>query len=250
MSNTKTIGVIPARFASHRFPGKMLADLAGKPLIQRVYENARKSSLGRLLIATDDARILKVCAGFGAECVMTSPSCPSGTDRIAEACRDIEADIVVNIQGDEPFISPGVIDKAVEILDNTPSTWVSTVACPARTPEDVASPDKVKVVMDGTGHALYFSRSPIPRVRDGGPFEHLIHIGLYAYRKDFLLSFVRLGPSPLEQAEKLEQLRILENGFRIRVARVPYDGFGIDTQEDLQHAVNRLCQNSSSSRAE
>lgn len=220
----RAVGVIPARFAASRFPGKPLAPIAGKPLVQRVWEGTCTAKrLGRVLVATDDERIAAACRGFGAEVVLTGAHHPTGTDRIAEAAAGIEADVVVNVQGDEPMIEGHVIDAAVAALDEDPGAAMSTVAHPAE-PEGVDDPNRVKLVLDRRGRALYFSRSRIPFPRGpsapdatpGTPW--LQHVGLYAYRRPFLLEFVRLAQTPLERIEALEQLRALEHGHAIRVA--------------------------------
>ncbi len=224
---SEIVVIIPARYASTRFPGKPLADLWGKPRLAE--------SVGRVLIATDDERIAEAARGFGAEVVMTRADHPSGTDRIAEVAAGLEAEIVVNVQGDEPLIEPAAIEAAVQPLLDDPSLEMATVCCPIETVEDLANPNVVKVVCDRSGCALYFSRLPIPFVRDkGADAERFRHIGLYAYRRDFLLSFARLAPTPLEQAEKLEQLRALEHGHRIRVIQVDHPSPGVDTPEELE----------------
>ncbi len=233
---SEIVAIIPARYASTRFPGKPLADLWGKPLIQHVWERARcAESVGRVLIATDDERIAGAARGFGAEVVMTRADHPSGTDRIAEAAAGLEAEIVVNLQGDEPLIEPAAIEAAVRPLQEDPALPMSTLCCPIETLEELANPNVVKVVCDRRGYALYFSRLPIPFVRDkGAGVERFRHIGLYAYRRDFLLAFAQLPPTPLEQAEKLEQLRALEHGHRIRVVPVDHLSPGVDTPEELE----------------
>ena len=211
----KTLGVIPARYGAQRFPGKPLALIAGKPLVQRVYEQARKAQrLDRIVIATDDTRIADVVKKFGGEVVMTSPACPSGTDRAAEVARQLDCDRVVNIQGDEPLMRPEMIDQLVDSLADYD---MATLARLIESAEVLANPNVVKVVFATTGNALYFSRHPIPFVRDiGATAPHFKHLGIYAYRRDFLLKFVQLPPSALEKTEKLEQLRALENGFAIK----------------------------------
>jgi 3-deoxy-manno-octulosonate cytidylyltransferase (CMP-KDO synthetase) len=219
MRLVRAVGVIPARFAATRFPGKPLAPIAGKPLVQRVWEGARSAKrLARVLVATDDERIAAVCRAFGAEAVLTGAHHPTGTDRIAEAAAGVDADVVVNIQGDEPLIEGHVIDAAVAALDEDPGAAMSTVAHPAE-PEGLDDPNRVKLVLDRRGRALYFSRSRIPYEREpGAGVRWLQHVGLYAYRRPFLLEFVRLAQTPLERTEELEQLRALEHGHAIRVA--------------------------------
>jgi len=235
----KAIGIIPARYHSTRLPGKPLVDIAGKPMIQHVYENSRRATvLERVLVATDDPRILKVVQGFGGEAVMTSAEHPTGSDRIAEVARGLDAEVVVNIQGDEPFVSPRMLEEVVGPLFEDPQLPMCTLMHPI--PERAyADPGVVKVVTDLKGNALYFSRSliPYPRVRQGHrAFEH---IGIYAYRREFLLTYTQLPPSPLERSESLEQLRVLENGYRLRVVltqAADYIPLSVDTPEDLQRA--------------
>jgi 3-deoxy-manno-octulosonate cytidylyltransferase (CMP-KDO synthetase) len=229
----RAVGVIPARFAATRFPGKPLAPIAGKPLVQRVWEGARTAKrLSRVLIATDDERIAAACRAFGAEAVLTGAHHPTGTDRIAEAAAGVETDVVVNIQGDEPLIEGHVIDAAVAALDEDPGAAMSTVAHPAE-PEGFDDPNRVKLVLDRRGRALYFSRSRIPYEREpGAPL--LQHVGLYAYRRPFLLEFVRLAQTPLERTEALEQLRALEHGHAIRVAVIEgWCSVPVDVPEDV-----------------
>ncbi len=227
--------IIPARYASTRFPGKPLALLWGKPVIQHVYERASRSRLcERVLIATDDERISAAAHAFGAEVAMTRADHPSGTDRVAEVAAGLDVDLIVNVQGDEPLVDPAAIDAAVEPLAADPAIVMGTLAAPIDQVEDLANPNVVKVVMDQAGFALYFSRLPVPFVRDGqAGVIRCRHIGLYVYRREFLLGLSRLAQTPLEQAEKLEQLRVLEHGHRIRVVIVEKASPGIDTPEDL-----------------
>jgi 3-deoxy-manno-octulosonate cytidylyltransferase (CMP-KDO synthetase) len=250
------VAIIPARFASTRLPGKPLSDIHGKTMIERVYERARAARVvERVLVATDDERIASAVARFGGDVVMTSPAHATGTDRLAEAAAAIEADIIVNVQGDEPLLDPAGIDAAAEALVHDPSLEVATLAVPLRSTEEMLLPSVVKVVTDAAGNALYFSRSPIPYVRLRAAAEPRAtaeaavvrglarkHIGLYAYRRTALLRFASLPPSPLEEAEGLEQLRALHHGMRIRV--VPVDGEGgvaVDTPEDLERVRALLC---------
>jgi 3-deoxy-manno-octulosonate cytidylyltransferase (CMP-KDO synthetase) len=228
--------IIPARYASTRFPGKLLADLWGKPILQHVWERAGQAKLAsRIIIATDDDRIASAARGFGAEVFMTRPDHPSGTDRVAEVAAQIEADVVVNLQGDEPLIDPAAIDAAAAPLLDDASIPMGTLCCPIEDIADLANPNVVKVVCDRNGFALYFSRLPIPFVRDrGGDAVRYRHIGLYVYRRGFLLGLAQLAPTPLEQAEKLEQLRVLEHGHRIRVVQVSRVLPGVDTPEELE----------------
>jgi 3-deoxy-manno-octulosonate cytidylyltransferase (CMP-KDO synthetase) len=238
-----TAAIIPARYASTRLPGKPLADVGGKPLIQWVVERAsRCSKVDRVLVVTDDQRILDAVAGFGGEAYMTSPRCNSGSDRIAEVLDRVECDIIVNVQGDEPIIATETVDRAVEVLESDPKCMVSTAAVPIRDKADFESPNVVKVVMDGQGNALYFTRAPVPDrsrskpdpARGGRPVWGLKHLGLYVYRRQALLDFVSWPPGYLEKIEKLEQLRFLEHGYTIRVIRTPHDSVGVDTIEDLE----------------
>ncbi|MDD6088126.1 MAG: 3-deoxy-manno-octulosonate cytidylyltransferase [Desulfovibrionaceae bacterium] len=229
------IAVIPSRYASTRLPGKPLADICGKPMIQRVYERVLQSeAFDRVLIATDDQRIFHAASLFGAECCMTDPRCPSGSDRLLEVASAHHADIYVNIQGDEPLINPDALRQLAEMMLADPAVSVGTLCC-AISAEQAQNPNLVKVVMDHTGNALYFSRSPIPYPRSGGiPPHYFGHIGVYAYRRDFLMGFSALPYSPLEHTEKLEQLRILQAGTAIRVLAVDPMGPGVDTPEDLE----------------
>jgi 3-deoxy-manno-octulosonate cytidylyltransferase (CMP-KDO synthetase) len=214
------VGIVPARFASSRFPGKPLAAIAGLPMLQRVVEGARGAKrLRDVIVATDDARIAEACEKFGTRAVLTRADHPTGTDRIAEVAAALDDEVVVNVQGDEPLIEGFVIDAAVAALLETPEAPMATVVHRAE-PDALADPNRVKVVLDRAGFALYFSRSPIPHRRDGQGAELWQHVGLYAYRREFLARYVALAPTPLERAEQLEQLRALEHGHRIRAAVV------------------------------
>jgi len=232
----KTIGVIPARWASKRFEGKVLADINGKPMIQHVWERSRKSKcLDDLIIACDDARVLKAAEQFGAKAVLTDADHASGTDRIVEAVEPLDGDIIVNIQGDEPLICPTVIDALVKILIDEPSCSMCTAIKVIDHKEELEDPNVVKVVIDGEMNALYFSRSPIPHNRDKN--DEIItykHLGIYAYQKEFLLSYRNLPKSNLEIAEQLEQLRALEYGYKIKTVITDVDTIGVDTPEDLK----------------
>jgi 3-deoxy-manno-octulosonate cytidylyltransferase (CMP-KDO synthetase) len=215
------VGIIPARFASERFPGKVLAPIAGLPMIQRVWAGARQAKrLRSVLVATDDERVAEVCRGFGAEVVLTATGHATGTDRLAEVSRTLSDAIVVNVQGDEPLIEGFVIDAAVATLEEAPGAPMATVIHRAEA-DALDDPNRVKVVVDRQGFALYFSRAPIPHLRHPGSQTAIWqHVGLYAYRREFLSRYVELDPSPLERAEALEQLRALEHGFPIRTAVV------------------------------
>jgi 3-deoxy-manno-octulosonate cytidylyltransferase (CMP-KDO synthetase) len=242
----KIIGIIPARYASTRFPGKPLALIAGKPLIQRVVEQCQKAkSLAEVIVATDDTRIWEVAQDF-CRTEMTSPDHPSGTDRLAEVAGRCECDAVVNIQGDEPLIDPAVIDAVAGALAGNE---MSTAATRIQAPEEYENPNVVKVVVNAAGQALYFSRRTIPYLRDASDrpaagqlaaFPFLKHIGIYGYRREALLRLVKFPVSPLEQAEKLEQLRALENGMAIAVVRVEYDSVGVDMPEDVKRVEKML----------
>jgi 3-deoxy-manno-octulosonate cytidylyltransferase (CMP-KDO synthetase) len=240
----KAVGIIPARYRSSRFEGKALALLGGRPIIERVYEQARKASLLEdVWVATDDARIAETVERAGGKVVMTSPEHPSGTDRVAEAARQIDCDVVVNIQGDEPFIAARAIDQALEPFATRSELAMSTLMRPIRDEETFRDPNVVKVVVDRQGYALYFSRAPIPHPRREDGFQAFEHIGLYAYRKEFLLSLASLEPTVLEHSEALEQLRVLENGHRILAIETAHHvGLSIDTPEDLKRAEEFLAR--------
>jgi len=241
----KVLGLIPARYASTRFPGKALHPIAGQPLIQRVVERCRQARLlSEVIVATDDARIRDVAQGF-CRVEMTRADHPSGSDRIAEVAARCACDAVVNIQGDEPLIDPVVIDAVAEALADCE---MSTAAAPIKKSADYNNPNVVKVVVNAAGRALYFSRRTIPYLREAASrseseqlaaFPFLKHLGIYGYRRETLLRLVRFPISPLEAAEKLEQLRALENGIQIAVVKVDYDSVGVDVPEDVER-VERL----------
>ncbi len=241
------VAVIPARFASTRLPGKPLLSETGRPLIQHVVEAARRARrLDRVIVATDDRRIADAVTAFGGECILTRVDHPTGTDRVAEVAADLPgARIVVNLQGDEPEISGHALDLVVSLLEHDPEAPMATLATPIRAEAVYRDPSCVKVVCARAGRALYFSRSPIPCFRDGlpdlasDPPRAYLHLGLYAYRRDFLLGLAALSPSPLESAEKLEQLRVLEAGHPIAVGIVDEPSIGIDTPEDYRRFVER-----------
>ena len=231
----KLIAIIPARYASSRFPGKPLAQLGGKPVIRRVYEQVTQV-IPEAVVATDDERIARAVEAFGGRAVMTSAEHRSGTDRCWEAYRKLgaEYDVVINVQGDEPLLEPAAIEKLLDVFAQDADVQVATLCSPISR-EDAQSPNQVKVVHDHIGNALYFSRAPLPYVREvNGTAEYFGHIGIYAYRRETLCSFTSLPASPLEKAEKLEQLRFLQAGVPIRVLEVPKMGVGVDTQEDLK----------------
>jgi 3-deoxy-manno-octulosonate cytidylyltransferase (CMP-KDO synthetase) len=235
----RAIAVIPARFSSTRVPGKPLADLAGAPMIERVYRRtAMAERVDRVIVATDDTRIRDAVSGI-AEVRMTSPDHQSGSDRVAEVVQDVECDIVVNVQGDLPMLDPAYVDALIDMLAANPSIDIATAAVPVRSKAEFLDPSVVKVVCDESGRALYFSRLPIPHDRDhAGAFgDALHHVGLYAYRRETILRFTKLAPSRLEKIEKLEQLRALENGIGIGVVRFDDDApVEVDTDEDLARA--------------
>ncbi len=243
---TVVIGIIPARFASTRLPGKALKLIVGKPMVQRVYERALLAKgLASVCVATDDERIARVVEGFGGRAVMTAPSHPSGTDRLAEAARTMAADIIVNIQGDQPFLDPVMIDEAVQPLLDDPALPMATLMHPLHREEDLHDPAVVKVVVNLAGDALYFSRSLIPYPRNAASQRAFEHVGLYVYRRDFLQKLSQLPPTPLERAESLEQLRVLEHGYRLRVVETKcadhgFSGFSVDTVQDLVRAEEML----------
>jgi len=235
----KILGVIPARFASTRFPGKVLAQIAAKTMLQHVYERASLCTyLTSVMIATDDDRVYTVARGFGARVRMTRSDHLSGTDRAAEVASAEDAEIVVNIQGDEPLISPAAIDAAILPLVHQPELVMATLKKRIEDRREITDPNVVKVVTNRSGDAIYFSRCAIPFDREtSGNTPYFKHIGLYVYRRDFLLAYPALPVGPLEFAERLEQLRALENGFRIRVVETEYESLGVDTPEDLERVA-------------
>ena len=241
----EAIGVIPARYGATRFEGKLLKDLCGKPVIQHVYERAKKAKmLDDLIVAADDERIVKAVEAFGGKVVLTSKSHDTGTDRLTEVVNQIDVKLIVNIQGDEPLIQPLLIDDLVRTLQDPDEegTVMATVVKKSRSMEEFKSHDVVKCVADQKGHALYFSRSPIPTMLklEGDKNFFYKHIGIYAYNKDFLFTFKNLPKSYLEKNERLEQLRALEAGYRIKVIETKYETVGVDTPQDLELAKEML----------
>ena len=246
------IAVIPARYASTRFPGKALAEIVGKPMIQHVYERTVQAKLvNNVIVATDDERIYQVVTSFGGVCRMTRLDHETGTDRLAEVAEGLDADIIVNVQGDEPLIVPDMIDQAIQPFLGEPSLKMGTLKTRIRCLHDFLSPNVVKVVTDKEENALYFSRSPLPFFRDkwqdlkddsfsSGKLLCYKHVGLYVYRRDFLLEFAAMSPTFLEISEKLEQLRALENGVLIRVVGTEFESIGVDTPDDLAKARERF----------
>lgn len=239
MAAAPVIAVIPARYGSTRLPAKALADISGIPMVVRVWRQVtRARSIARVIVATDDERIATAVRGAGGEAMMTAATHQSGTDRIAEVAQKIVAQVYLNVQGDQPFIDPRDLDALAAPMLADSALEMATLATPIISLEEFRNPTKVKVVCDNAGNALYFSRSPIPFGRDieGVPAGALRHIGVYAYRRDFLLRFAALAPGRIEQLEKLEQLRALENGYRIRVVASVAPSLEIDTAEDLARA--------------
>ena len=236
--------VIPARFASTRFPGKPLFKLAGKPMIQHVWErSSRAKGVERVIVATEDVRIAEACASFGAECAMTSEACRSGTDRVAEVAKKKLRGFthVINVQGDEPLVDPGTVAKLARGLAEDESVRMITSASAFEPDDDVQNPNAVKVVMDRAGDALYFSRSPLPYVRNEAPkLRFFRHQGIYGYTMELLFQFVKWKPTLLEMAESLEQLRALENGVKIRVVEVKHISLGVDTPADAKQVARVL----------
>jgi 3-deoxy-manno-octulosonate cytidylyltransferase (CMP-KDO synthetase) len=247
MSSAKpeVVIVIPARFGSTRLPGKPLVSLAGKPMIQYVYERASMAGLAdRVIVATDDERIVRAVESFGGTARMTRPDHRTGTERVAEVAAREKGDVFVNVQGDEPLLDPVAVDTAVGALLEQPVASISTVATPIKTPADIMDPNVVKTVLDFDNNGLYFSRAPIPWVRDTGSkiqVRHLKHLGLYVFQRDTLLEYPTLPQGELERIEQLEQLRWLENGWKIRVAEVEHDAVSVDVPEDVAR-VEKLLQ--------
>ncbi len=246
----KVIGIIPARYQSGRLPAKLLADIVGKPMIQRTYEGAARASLlSDLIVAADDQRIMEAVESFGGKVVLTSTSHRSGTERCAEVAAGLDCDIIVNVQGDEPLIGPQVVDEAAKLLIEDPIPEMATLASKTDAEEELFDRDVVKVVFDARGYALYFSRALIPHSKSGRlkqGIDYYRHIGIYAYRREFLLGYVKLPPSGLEIAEELEQLRALDNGYRIKVGVVRHYSLNVDTPEHLEKVRKIVWQNSSS----
>ncbi len=240
----KVAAIIPARYASSRFPGKALADLEGVPMICHVYQRAAKARLvDEVYVATDDERIVKAIDNISGKAVMTRSDHASGTDRLVEAISHTDADLIVNVQGDEPVIHPEMIDQAIEPFHTEPDIIMTTLKKQIDSRQELLNPNVVKVVTDHRGDALYFSRLPIPFHREEGCSQiHYKHIGLYVYRRNFLESFSQLESGLLEQAEHLEQLRVLENGHSIRVIETNHHTIGVDTPEDLEKARQWLLQ--------
>ncbi|MDD4203028.1 MAG: 3-deoxy-manno-octulosonate cytidylyltransferase [Candidatus Omnitrophica bacterium] len=240
----KTIGVIPARYSSTRLPGKMLAEIHGKPLIQWVWENIIKSKkLDDIIIACDDEKVLNSIKKFGGRSVMTDPSLLSGTDRVAAVVKDMDVDVVVNIQGDEPMMPSNVIDKLVDVFTDKNDVVMATAVKVLKDKNEIQNPNVVKAVLDNSKNAIYFSRSPMPYLRDQNDLplaRYYKHLGVYAYKKDFLIKYTKMEQTMLEKVEKLEQLRVVENGYKIKVIQTDFDSIGVDTLEDLERVRELL----------
>ncbi|KAL9271364.1 3-deoxy-manno-octulosonate cytidylyltransferase, mitochondrial-like protein [Drosera capensis] len=240
---SRVVGIIPARFASSRFPGKPLVEILGKTMIQRTWERAKlASTLDQVVVATDDEKIAECCRGFGADVIMTSESCRNGTERCNEALQKLakKYDIVVNIQGDEPLIEPEIIDGVVKALQVSADAVFSTAVTSLK-PEDAFDPNRVKCVVDNRGYAIYFSRGLIPYNKSGEvnpKFPYLLHLGIQSYSSDFLKIYPELPPTPLQLEEDLEQLKVLENGYKMKVIKVEHDAHGVDTPEDVAKIEN------------
>ncbi|XP_075663575.1 3-deoxy-manno-octulosonate cytidylyltransferase, mitochondrial-like [Castanea sativa] len=236
---SRVVGVIPARFASSRFQGKPLIPILGKPMIQRIWERAKlATTLDKLVVATDDERIAEICLGFGADVIMTSESCQNGTERCNEAIQKLRKkfDIVVNIQGDEPLIEPEIIDGVVKALQAAPDAVFSTAVASLK-PEDASDPNRVKCVVDTHGYAIYFSRGLIPCNKSGKAnphFPYLLHLGIQSYDTQFLKIYPDLPPTTLQLEEDLEQLKVLENGYKMKVIKVDHDAHGVNIPEDVK----------------
>ncbi|KAI3753764.1 hypothetical protein L2E82_25826 [Cichorium intybus] len=243
MFRSRVVGIIPARFASSRFQGKPLIEILGKPMIQRTWERAKlATTLDRVVVATDDEKIAECCRGFGADVIMTAESCRNGAERCSEALQKLDKkyDIVVNIQGDEPLIEPEIIDGIVKALQTTPDAVFSTAVTSLK-PEDAFDPNRVKCVVDNRGYAIYFSRGLIPFNKSGKTnpeFPYNLHLGIQSYDSEFLKIYPDLTPTPLQLEEDLEQLKVLENGYKMKVIKVDHDAHGVDTPEDVAKIEN------------
>mgnify|MGYP006275900213 FL=1 len=231
----KVTAIIPARYASSRLPGKVLKDICGKTMIQRVYEQVKQAhNLDQVIVATDDQRVYQEVESFGGQVEMTAQEHTTGTDRLAEVAADLDSDIIVNVQGDEPLLNPAMIDQAVKPLLEDPELKMSTLKHQITDEGELEDPNSVKVITDKDDFALYFSRSLIPYPRTEQELSYYKHIGLYVYRRQFLLDYTNLAPTSLEKKESLEQLRALENGYKIKVVETEHQVVGVDTEEDLE----------------
>jgi 3-deoxy-manno-octulosonate cytidylyltransferase (CMP-KDO synthetase) len=243
LTETSVLGIIPARYESTRLPGKALLEIGGRPMIEHVYRRAAAArSLDGVLVATDDERIVAAVEGFGGVVCLTAATHASGTDRLAEIAAQVPAGLIVNVQGDEPFLDPAVIDLAVAPLHADPTMQMGTAARRLRDPHELSNPHMVKVVRNARGMALYFSRAPIPYTADQSVAHALVHIGLYVYRRETLLRLARLPQSRLERVESLEQLRALEDGIPIHVVETAYQSFEVNTPQDLERARSRFAE--------
>ncbi|MFH1798523.1 MAG: 3-deoxy-manno-octulosonate cytidylyltransferase [Candidatus Omnitrophota bacterium] len=242
----KIIAVIPARWHSTRFEGKVLADINGKPMVQHVWERVKRArAIDEVIVAVDTEKVFKAVEKFGGKAVFTSQGHPSGTDRISEIANSIDADIFVNVQSDEPLVRPSMIDALAQVYEREGDIKMATLIKRIHEKREISDPNVVKVVIDRRAFALYFSRSPIPFIRDETPGEDMSaryfkHIGLYSYTRDFLLTYANLSKSILENEEKLEQLRVLEHGYKIKTIETRYETAGVDTAEDLERVRNML----------
>ncbi|MBM7556971.1 3-deoxy-manno-octulosonate cytidylyltransferase [Halanaerobacter jeridensis] len=240
----KVTAIIPARYASSRLPGKVLKDICGKTMIQRVYEQVRKAeNLDQVIVATDDQRVYQEVESFGGRVEMTSKEHSTGTDRLAEVAQDLDSDIIVNVQGDEPLLNPKMIDQAVQPLLDDTTVKMSTLKHEITDKAELEDPNSVKVITDKDDFALYFSRSLVPYPRTEEEITFYKHIGLYVYRRKFLLEYTNLEPTPLEKKESLEQLRVLENGYKIKVVETEHQVVGVDTEEDLEKVRRKIKSN-------
>jgi 3-deoxy-manno-octulosonate cytidylyltransferase (CMP-KDO synthetase) len=244
LTDVVVLAVVPARYASTRFPGKPLAPIAGRPMIQHVVERVRQAKLvSRTIVATDDVRIKSVVEAFGGEAILTRTDHTNGTDRVAEVAAHVTAQIYVNVQGDEPLIDPGTVDAVIAAMLEDESVQIATPCVAIEEPKDIMDPNVVKVVRDFDGNGIYFSLAPIPWIRDTNAnvkAQHWKHLGLYGYRREALLEYQTLPPGDLERVEQLEQLRWLENGFRIRVAETDYDAVSVDVPSDIERVEKLL----------
>lgn len=240
----KFLGVIPSRYASTRLEGKPLKDICGHTMIEWVYKRTRLSDLDEVVVATDDERIFKEVKKFGGKAVLTRKDHENGTSRIAEVCEKYkDYDVIVNVQGDEPLIEPEMINSIIESFKNDDTISMSTLKYKIDTLEEIENPNYVKVITDNNGYALYFSRSVIPYPRKMDIKNYYKHVGIYGYKREFVVKYAKMEPTPLEKSESLEQLRALENGYRIKVMETPYKIIGVDTQEELEKVREHILNN-------
>lgn len=242
--NLKFLGIIPARYLSTRLEGKPLRDIHGHTMIEWVYKRAKKSNLDALIVATDDKRIYDEVMKFGGKAIMTSENHQNGTSRIAEVCEKIQDyDIIINIQGDEPLIKIEMINSLIQSFRENPGLVMATLKHKLNEMSEIENPNNVKVVCDKNEYAIYFSRSVIPYPRKNENLSYFKHIGIYGYKRDFILEYSKMPSTPLEEAESLEQLRVLENGYKIKVLETPYSLIGVDTEENLQEVIAYIRKN-------